>query len=186
MHAERDWLRVHVFPVLEERLRERFHHLETIDLRWGVEASSAEQEVERERLVLTVCLREIERSRPFLIGLLGNRYGWGPPARQLCEAAREAGLDADLDGRSITELEILHGVLRNPEQQRRSWFYFREPLPYEAMPPAVAARYSEAHSGEPDAAGNAARLAALKARAIDTLPGRVRTDTAGGTARRRR
>jgi len=64
MHAERDWLRVHVFPVLEERLRERFHHLETIDLRWGVESASAEQEADRERLVLTVCLREIERSRP--------------------------------------------------------------------------------------------------------------------------
>jgi hypothetical protein len=37
MQAERDYLRHHVFPVLEERLRQRRHHLEPIDLRWGVE-----------------------------------------------------------------------------------------------------------------------------------------------------
>lgn len=182
MHAERDWLRVHVFPVLEERLRERFHHLETIDLRWGVESASAEQETDRERLVLTVCLREIERSRPFLIGLLGDRYGWRPPAGRLREAAGEAGLDADLDGRSVTELEILYGVLRNTDQARRSWFYFREPLPYAAMPREDAARYSNAFSGEPDAAGNVARLASLKARVVDALPGRVRTYSAAWDA----
>jgi len=32
MHAERDYLRNHVFQELEERLKERFHHLEPIDL----------------------------------------------------------------------------------------------------------------------------------------------------------
>jgi tetratricopeptide (TPR) repeat protein len=182
MHAERDWLRVHVFPVLEERLRERFHHLETIDLRWGVESASAEQETDRERLVLTVCLREIERSRPFLIGLLGDRYGWRPPADRLREAAGEAGLDADLDGRSVTELEILYGVLRNTDQARRTWFYFRERLPYDEMPREDAARYSDAFSPEPDAADRAARLAALKTRVIDALPGRVRTYAAAWDA----
>jgi len=35
MHAERDHLRNVVFPELEERLRQRRHHLEPIDLRWG-------------------------------------------------------------------------------------------------------------------------------------------------------
>ena len=37
MHAERDWLGNHVFPQLEEELKKRHHHLETIDLRLGVE-----------------------------------------------------------------------------------------------------------------------------------------------------
>jgi len=40
MHPERDWLRNHVLPVLEERLRARQHHLETINLRWGVDTAS--------------------------------------------------------------------------------------------------------------------------------------------------
>lgn len=175
MHAERDWLRVHVFPVLEDRLRERFHHLETVDLRWGVDSASAEQEHDRELAVLTVCLREIERSRPFLIGLLGDRYGWRPPAARITAAAREAGLGDDVADKSVTELEILYGVLRSPAQRQRSWFYFRDPLPYGEMLPEVAQRYSEAHSGAADAAANVERLDALKARLTETLPGRVRT-----------
>ena len=41
MQAERDWLHAYVFPVLTERLRERYHHLEPIDLRWGVDLTEA-------------------------------------------------------------------------------------------------------------------------------------------------
>jgi hypothetical protein len=177
MHAERDWLHTRVFPELEERLRARFHHLETIDLRWGVDSASAEQEQQREAMVLTVCLREIERSRPFLIGLLGDRYGWQPPSGRLANAAREAGLDGEVDGKSVTELEILHGVLQSPDQRRRSWFYLRDPLPYDTMPPDVAARYSDRHSGGPDAADSARKLAGLKARLSAALPDRVRRYT---------
>lgn len=33
MHPERDYLRDVVFPELAERLRQRHHHLESIDLR---------------------------------------------------------------------------------------------------------------------------------------------------------
>ncbi|MBK8060477.1 MAG: DUF4062 domain-containing protein [Gemmatimonadetes bacterium] len=175
MHAERDWLRVHVFPVLEERLRERFHHLETVDLRWGVDSTSAEQEQAREHLVLTVCFNEIQRSRPFLIGLLGDRYGWTPPAAQLGAAAQEAGLDGDIAGKSVTELEIIHGVLGSVDQQRRSWFYLREPLPYDDMPREVAARYSDAYVDEPESADNVRKLAALKTRLTTELQVRVRS-----------
>jgi len=42
MNAERDYLRDWVFHKLEERLKERFHHLEPIDLRWGVETKSVD------------------------------------------------------------------------------------------------------------------------------------------------
>ena len=37
MHAERDHLRDFVFPELAERLRERRHFLEPVDMRWGVQ-----------------------------------------------------------------------------------------------------------------------------------------------------
>jgi hypothetical protein len=39
MHAERDYLRAHVYPALAERLRDRYHHLDTIDLRQGIETA---------------------------------------------------------------------------------------------------------------------------------------------------
>ncbi len=64
MQAERDWLRDRVIPELQERLRERRHHLEPIDLRWGVETVTIAEQQTKELLVLKVCLDEIERSRP--------------------------------------------------------------------------------------------------------------------------
>ena len=44
-----------------------------VDLRWGVT-----DEQKAEGAVLPICLAEIELSRPYFIGLLGERYGWVP------------------------------------------------------------------------------------------------------------
>ncbi|MBM3791808.1 MAG: DUF4062 domain-containing protein, partial [Acidobacteria bacterium] len=165
MHAERDWLRHHVFPRLEEKLRERRHTFEPIDLRVGVETAEAGSEGARELLVLKVCLDEIKRSRPFLIVLLGDRYGWVPPEDRMAAAANEQGFDTSPEGKSVTALEIEYGILReSADQRRRCFFYFREPLPYERMPPELAARYSDAHATDPGAAARVAALEALKTR----------------------
>ena len=142
MHAERDHLRVHAFDVLREQLLERFHNLETIDLRQGVETAQQGDEGERELKVLKVCLDEIERSRPFFVGILGDRYGWTPPSERMEAAAQAAGFEAGVVGKSVTELEILYGVLENPDQRGRSWFYFRE-LDYTGMPAAVRKRFDD-------------------------------------------
>jgi hypothetical protein len=127
-HAERDHLRRVVFPALEERLRARHQHLVPIDLRWGVETRTVAEEHAKELLILKVCLAEIERSRPFLIGLLGDRYGWTPSPARIAAAAQEMGFAVDPAGKSVTALEIEYGLLADPEQRRRSRFYFREPL----------------------------------------------------------
>ena len=79
MQAERDHLRAHLFPEFEERLRKRRHNLEWVDLRLGVATASLADGESRELQVLKVCLAEVRRSRPFLIVLLGDRYGWVPP-----------------------------------------------------------------------------------------------------------
>lgn len=52
---------------------------------------------------------------PLFIGLLGERYGWMPPPEAYSPALlkEEALLKDDLATRSITELEILHGVLND-------------------------------------------------------------------------
>jgi hypothetical protein len=89
MQAERDWLWDFVFPAIEERLRRRRRHLEWIDLRLGAGNAQAETEAEREAQVLKVCLDEVRRSRPFLIALIGDRYGWVPPRDRAEAAARE-------------------------------------------------------------------------------------------------
>jgi hypothetical protein len=79
MQAERDFLRSRVFPELEERLASRRHNLEWVDLRVGVATASEHDERVRELYVLKVCLDEVRRCRPYLIVLLGDRYGWVPP-----------------------------------------------------------------------------------------------------------
>jgi hypothetical protein len=120
MHAERDYLRTHVFSELEERLRERSHYLETIDLRQGVETAGERDVGQREMKVLRVCLDEIDRCKPFFVGLIGDRYGWIPPAERMQAAAERiqfaderTGFTASVAGRSVTELEFLYGVLEN-------------------------------------------------------------------------
>jgi telomerase protein component 1 len=64
MHAERDYLRHHVFPELAERLRERRCHLETIDLRMGVETVVLDSEEKKKLQVMKarVCT-SVPRSR---------------------------------------------------------------------------------------------------------------------------
>jgi len=186
MHAERDHLRNHVFPALEDRLRVRRHYLEPIDLRQGVETATLAEERARDLQVLKVCLDEIERSRPFLLVLLGDRYGWAPPEDRIAAAAQEAGLDTEAAGKSVTALEIEFGLLKkDPAQRRRSLFYFREPLPYAAMPKAVAAEYSDDYADDPAIRAGHERLNALKQTIRDDpeLAGRVRPYALGWDAK---
>jgi tetratricopeptide (TPR) repeat protein len=186
MQAERDHLRNFVFPELEERLRERRHHLEWVDLRLGIATASEADEAVRELRVLKVCLAEVRRSRPFLIVLLGDRYGWVPPEERIRAAAAEEGFTADVAGRSVTDLEIDYGVLSEPGQQTRSIFYFRAPLPYSDMPPEIAALYSDDYDKTAGAPDRSLRLAALKQRIRTGLPRRVRSYAAGWDPGRRR
>ena len=121
---ERDLLVKRVFPALRARLKDRFVELVDVDLRWGITAEEAERGE-----VLPICLAEIDRSRPYFIGMLGERYGWVPPpdsyAPDLLE--RQPWLKKYQGSKSVTELEILHGVLKNKRMKSRAFFYFRSP-----------------------------------------------------------
>jgi hypothetical protein len=72
-------------------------------------------------------LAEIDRSRPFFVGLLGERYGWVPEKGKYPPELVEQRpwLKKHQGGKSVTELEILHGVLNNPKMAGRALFYFR-------------------------------------------------------------
>lgn len=167
MHAERDYLQRHVYPRLEERLRERKLLLEPIDLRIGVETASLDDIVKKELLVLRVCLNEIVRSRPFLIVLLGDRYGWVPPLDRARAAVAEVGFfEGVVEGKSVTALEIEFGVLSQPEQLTRTHFFLRH-LDSTGMDDAVAAAYRD-----PDPQ-SVAKLSALKDRIRSQVPDRV-------------
>lgn len=123
MVEERDELMAQTWPELRRFCRERQVELVEVDLRWGI---TEEQSTRKETLKL--CLDEIRSCRPFFIGLLGERYGWTPSADAFtADLTEEQPWLRDLHGKSVTELEILHGVLNNPDMAARSFFYFRDP-----------------------------------------------------------
>jgi hypothetical protein len=128
MHAERDELIKRVFPQLRKLCEERGVTWSEVDLRWGI----TEEQTQRGE-VLPICLAEIQRCRPYFIGLLGERYGWVPDEipQELLE--REAWLAEHLH-HSVTELEILHGVLNNPAMADHALFYFRDRAYAESRP----------------------------------------------------
>lgn len=152
MQAERDELVKRVFPLLRRRCQERGVAWSEVDLRWGVTDEQAS-----DGAVLPICLAEIERTRPYFIGLLGQRYGWVPGEIDPALAQRFGWLTDDLH-RSVTELEILHGVLNHPDAQGHACFYLRDPAWVAALPADERALYLES-----DAEG-AARLEALRER----------------------
>ncbi len=172
MQAERDFLRSHVFPEIEERLRRIRVHLEWVDLRIGIAISSIADQSDRDAEVLKVCLAEVERCRPFFIALIGDRYGSVADSDRIAAAAREAGLEGDYSGCSITELEIAKGVLADVVGATRSLIYLRAALPYQRMR-ALAGEYSDLHHRSAEVRAGATRLASLKSRLRETLPGRV-------------
>jgi len=125
---ERDLLVKNVFPELRRRCRERFVELVEVDLRWGIT-----EEQSRQGETLRICLQEIDRCRAsapvFFIGLLGERYGWIPKRdyfkNDILEDPDLGWVKEHIGGKSVTELEILHGVLRNEKMRDKSFFYFR-------------------------------------------------------------
>ncbi|MEW6533590.1 MAG: tetratricopeptide repeat protein [Thermodesulfobacteriota bacterium] len=121
MQEERDYLATHVFPELRHRCRQRQVEFVEVDLRWGI----TEEQANRGE-VLPTCLAEIENCRPYFIGLLGERYGWVPDFIHP-ELVNEQPWLEEHKEKSVTELEILHGVLNNPAMADRSFFYFRDP-----------------------------------------------------------
>ena len=145
MQEEREVLVKQIFPQLRKLCDHRGVAFTEIDLRWGIT-----EEQSKQGKVLPICLAEIERCRPFFIGLLGQRYGWVPKDIPQ-ELMDDQPWLAEHRHRSVTELEILHGVLNNPEMSNRALFYFRNPD-------------SAKRSTDEDESANSEKLAALKQR----------------------
>ena len=125
MQEERSAL-VKSFEKLKLTAARRNVSLSLLDLRWGVTDEEA-----RSGKVISVCLNEIERSYPFFIGLLGNRYGYAPDPSDVNKnpdlLERYPWLDADIAAeRSITEIEMLYGALRQIEHPVEAEFYIKK------------------------------------------------------------
>ena len=132
LQEEREHLVKKIFPEIRALCRERGITFTEVDLRWGV----TEENIVLGQVVRT-CLEEIDRCRPYFIGLTGERYGWSP---ELHEFYKDPQLftnwpwleDAAMDGASITDIEFRHGALNNSQAPGTACFFFRD---LQASPP---------------------------------------------------
>lgn len=75
---ERSWLHNTVFPQIKQKCEQYGIDFQSVDLRWGVS-----QEAGLDQDTMDICLNELGHCRdvsenPFLLVLLGDRYGWRP------------------------------------------------------------------------------------------------------------
>jgi nephrocystin-3 len=121
MQDEREILIKKIFPQLRRLCEQRSVVWSEVDLRWGI----TDEQVTAGHL-LPLCLAEIDRCRPYFLGLLGDRYGYVPERIDPALEEQHPWL-RQRGGRSLTELEILHGALNDPSAASHALFYFRDP-----------------------------------------------------------
>ena len=78
MEMERSAL-VKLFKGLQVKAASRGATISLVDLRWGITEEDA-----KSGKVVEICLKEIVNSRPFFIGMVGDRYGWCPVCCKHC------------------------------------------------------------------------------------------------------
>ena len=146
MHAERDYLIKRVFPAVRAFCGGYKLNLLDVDLRWGI----TEEDASKNKRVVEICLSNLDRCRPFFIGLLGQRRGWVPGPRDISPETLSLfpGLSRYLGRNSITELELIHGILEplaEGEKRMRHAFLFRRDPSYleDITDPAVLDIYDD-------------------------------------------
>ncbi len=158
MHPERDAIRVKVTPAVNAEARRYGDAVSMCDLRWGIDTAEMDGG-QSARKVLRVCLDEIDRCRPYMIVILGYRYGWMPGEALIRETSdTRAPFAPPEEDISVTALEIEYGSLADPEKLSHTLFYFRE---IEGPCPEPYRQEDERHRR---------KLDALRAR-IEAIPG---------------
>ena len=125
MQQERDVLQNSVLPRIKEFAKQYGKSIDLCDLRWGVNTLGM-SEAESSAKVLQVCFDEIDKARPFFIAILGDAYGWVPNNEVVEKSTIDRNITIDdLLGKSVTEMEISYGALKNTSSSDMR-FYFRE------------------------------------------------------------
>ena len=113
MHYERDTINDVVLPQIKSLVNKYGESAEFVDLRWGIDTTNTDFS-EGIRKILSVCMQEIEQSFPYFIIMLGDCYGSVPDSdiidEFLCSPVGTEFNEKEINGKSITELEIIHAI----------------------------------------------------------------------------
>lgn len=121
MDKERSYFNEVLVPKINRICSDRGVSFFSVDLRWGI---TEEEQINGQ--VLPICLSEIDKCRPYFIGMIGNRYG------SILERVPENISEmipwlVGKEGHSITELEMMYAVLEHNDEATvaNSAFYIR-------------------------------------------------------------
>ncbi|CAG2215023.1 NPHP3 [Mytilus edulis] len=107
-----------------------------VDLRWGITTEQT-----NDGKTIAICLQEIDRCRPYFICLMGDRFGWSQTEENKDETLNMTydyaiennpnlkWIDDYRYNTSVTQLEIFHGVLNNPDDVKDKCFFYLKNLP---------------------------------------------------------
>lgn len=165
MQQERDMLHTYLEPIIDQKLSVYGQEITFGDLRWGVNTTSLD-DLESSKKVLDVCLDEIDHCRPYMIVLIGERYGWIPDMELIKGVAEKKNMKI-FDEMSVTELEIEYGAFFNRDLGKRVLFYFRN-LDKSTM------SKEELVDFEAESSVHFEKLEKLKKKIIETYPNQVR------------
>lgn len=174
MDAERDAIKYDVISLLNNKYRKNGIEFHAVDLRFGINTENMTEE-DSENAVLDVCLSMIDSSRPFFIGLIGNRYGWIPSQKRmdavlakLTQEKRTLFMNGETC--SVTELEILYASLCNDKGKNsdRCLFMSRNAESYRGMSDEIISIYNDDKND---------KLESLKNKVHDILKARGKDDS---------
>ncbi len=125
MQYERDAIQEIATPLINANAKKYGESVSFCDLRWGVNTTTLENDAGSKK-VLDVCLNEIDRCRPYMVVILGYRYGWIPDSKLIGDVAASKKLSLDDLEMSVTALEIEYGAFNETDNLDNTLFYFRE------------------------------------------------------------
>jgi len=125
MQYERDAIREISMPIINSHAEKYGESVSFCDLRWGVNTTDLESDTGSKK-VLDVCLNEIDRCRPYMVVILGDRYGWIPDSTVVGSVAAQKKFDLQDLEMSVTALEIEYGSLSSGADLSHTLFYFRD------------------------------------------------------------
>ena len=124
MDFERDILNRRVAPKINRQLAAYNQSVRILDLRWGVDTTDMTEQDASEQ-VLASCFKAIDNCKPYIIVLLGDRYGYIPNGSDI----------------SVTHMEILRGVFESAGSDH-IYIYMRD-ADYTGAPEEAKGTYIE-------------------------------------------
>lgn len=123
MQAERECFNNRIIPRLQRMCRDKGISFFAVDLRWGI----TQEDIQNNQLV-RLCLEEVDKCRPFFMGIIGNRYGSSMESPTESLLARYPWLK-EKSGASYTELEITYHFLHSRQPQNMMFLFKQDTAP---------------------------------------------------------